>query len=136
MEFVESGTVFHHFVIMSNELTIPSLLVCPIDSRRKPASSFASVRDANLSYFVGVDTSSALTNAFLAGDRNLRLNGRQVPPGIVQLTTNTLFRWTSEIHKSQGNVALADGSVQQFNDERLTNALHRTGLATNRLAVP
>jgi hypothetical protein len=36
----------------------------------------------------------------------------------------------------QGNVAVADGSVHQFSQARLMDALGRTGQATNRLAVP
>ena len=40
------------------------------------------------------------------------------------------------MHKFQGNVAMGDGSVQQFSPPRLVEALRRTGLPTNRLAVP
>jgi len=40
------------------------------------------------------------------------------------------------MHKNQGNVALADGSVQAFSSSRLQEVLSNTGVATNRLAMP
>lgn len=54
----------------------------------------------------------------------------------MELTTNTALGWTGEIHKFQGNVAMGDGSVQQFSAPRLNEALTRSGLSVNRLAVP
>ena len=39
------------------------------------------------------------------------------------------------MHKHQGQVAMGDGSVQQFDNQKFTAALGRTG-TTNRLAVP
>jgi len=39
-----------HFQVMSNELTLPKILVCPQDRSRKVATSFAGLRSENLSY--------------------------------------------------------------------------------------
>ena len=136
LEFLNSGLAFYHFRALSNELSTPNLLTCPNDTRRKPATNFVSLREADLSYFVGLDAGAAFTNAFLAGDRNLTVNGRAASPGLVHLTTNAAVGWTKEIHNLQGNVALADGSVQQFSGPRLNQALRRSGIVTNRLAVP
>jgi hypothetical protein len=36
----------------------------------------------------------------------------------------------------QGNVGLADGSVQGFSSTALRRALENTGVETNRLAMP
>jgi prepilin-type processing-associated H-X9-DG protein len=44
--------------------------------------------------------------------------------------------WTAELHVNQGNVLMADGSVQSFNQKSLQEAMINTGFATNRLAVP
>ncbi len=46
--------------------------------------------------------------------------------------------WTAEIHGNQGNVGLADGSVQQYSNAGLQKALQDFGNATNvwRLALP
>ena len=35
--------------------------------------------------------------------------------------------WTKTMHRSQGNVLLADGSVQQFSSRRLREQLRGTG---------
>jgi prepilin-type processing-associated H-X9-DG protein len=48
-----------------------------------------------------------------------------------KLATNRPAGWTHELHKLQGNIALADGSVQQFSRSRL----NQLG-STNRLALP
>jgi hypothetical protein len=38
------------FQCMSNELTVPLLLVCPQDKRKQPAKDWASLRESNVSY--------------------------------------------------------------------------------------
>jgi competence protein ComGC len=69
MEFVKSGTAWVHFMVMSNELNTPKVLVCPMDERKGfvPATTFGGTTgyggqtgvpyasDNNVSYFVGVD---------------------------------------------------------------------------------
>jgi prepilin-type N-terminal cleavage/methylation domain-containing protein len=136
LELVQTETPFRHFAALSNELSTPKILVCPADKKRKAVTNFLSMRQVNLSYFVGLDATTGLTNAFLSGDRNLTTNGRPVKPGLVDLTTNIVVGWTAEIHNLEGNIALGDGSVQQFSSARLAPALRGTGLVTNRLAVP
>src|SRR6266516_3654392 len=44
MELVESGNVYVHFLVMSNELNMPRILFCPQESnpKRQPATTFAS----------------------------------------------------------------------------------------------
>jgi len=49
--------------------------------------------------------------------------------------TNSL-PWTAARHKFAGNIGLADGSVEQTTSSGLNELLHKTGLATNRLAIP
>jgi hypothetical protein len=41
---------FAHFRVMSNELLNPSLLICPNDHERKPATDFEHLRPENISY--------------------------------------------------------------------------------------
>jgi hypothetical protein len=135
MEYIADGNPLMYFRALSNELSTPILLICPSD-KRKAATNFASLQQRNVSYFVGLDAKEDQPQMLLAGDRNLAINGRAVPPGLVELTTNMTVSWTSEIHVHQGNVAVADGSVHQFSQTRLMDALGRTGQATNRLAVP
>jgi prepilin-type N-terminal cleavage/methylation domain-containing protein len=92
-----SRGVFGYFMVMSNELRAPKILICPADENeqvltsdgyiwkaaRFPASTFGSsippnstttvpyTNDLNTSYFVGVDARDTKPLMFLAGDHNL-----------------------------------------------------------------
>jgi prepilin-type processing-associated H-X9-DG protein len=147
MELVESGVVWRHFQVMSNELNTPKILFCPqdTDSKRKMASIFVAsmisgqipfAGNSNTSYFVDVDATDMNPTMFLAGDRNLTLKGVALSPGLHSLRTNELMGWTRDLHVNQGNVLMADGSVQAFSQRSLQTAWEQTGFATNRLAVP
>jgi prepilin-type processing-associated H-X9-DG protein len=132
-----AGDVFPAFQIMSNELNAPIILVCPEDSVRVPAKSFATnFDDSKISYFVGLDASDSMPQMFLDGDRNLSTNGVPVRHCTLELTTNQITGWTREIHNNQGSLGMADGSVQGFSSHALNEALQNTGVATNRLAIP
>ena len=138
-EYVTNGEMCRHFAAMSNELSTPVILACPDDSRR-PAKSFdRGFSNTNLSYFIGIDASNDATpQMFLSGDRNIT-GGTLLASGLsglLLLTTNDLAGWSPQIHRGFGNIALADGSVQQFDSLRLQEALRWTGAATNRLAIP
>ena len=39
-----------HFMVMSNELSTPKILVCPADTKKQPALDFLSLQPANVSY--------------------------------------------------------------------------------------
>lgn len=126
------GEAFRHFQIMSNELHAPKLLVCPADDR-VPANDFgAGFSNTNVSYFVGLEAEEIYPQMFLYGDRNLT-NGLPVQQGILLLVPNRPAGWTRELHNRQGNVALADGSVQGWTSARLSSSV--AGF-TNRLAMP
>lgn len=136
MELVESGIVFPHFLVMSNELNTPIILRCPVDKKRTAAVSFTNkLSDTNVSYFVGADADDRQPQMFLAGDRNIT-NHLGFRSGMLVLATNELAGWTHHLHNRQGNVGLADGSVQGFSTSKLREALQNTGVATNRLAMP
>jgi prepilin-type N-terminal cleavage/methylation domain-containing protein/prepilin-type processing-associated H-X9-DG protein len=148
--------VFGMFQCMSNELSTPKILYCPSEyEARQAASTFASfvpagtanaipyTNDLNVSYFVGVDAQDTYPGMFLTGDHNL---GDGNPPTtsyatapssgqfFVSLGTNflasqlnTTVGWMDNMHSKQGNVGLADGSVQGFTKNRLQDALKNTG---------
>ena len=144
--------VFGIFQAMSNELSTPKILYCPSEyEARQAASTFAGViaagsanaipytNDMNVSYFVGVDAQDTYPGMFLTGDHNLG-NGNPptatFTPGnyFVSLgtnfqtsTLNTTVGWMDNMHSKQGNVGLADGSVQGFSKNRLQDALKNTG---------
>jgi hypothetical protein len=119
-----------------NELSTPKILLCPEDKKKKEAASFTNFSGKNISYFASLTAKETLPTAFLAGDRNLMTNGVPVSPGLLTLTTNLAIGWTKELHKEQGDVTMADGSVQQMSNSRLNQSVKDQNLATNYLAIP
>ena len=134
-EYLVTGMTFRHLQVMSNELSTPIILVCPSDFRRPMQDFSHGLGNSNVSYFVGLVTNSESPQSFLAGDRNIT-GGTMLANGITELTTNDFPGWSGDMHKGSGNVALADGSVQQLSATRLRGALTFTGMTTNRLAMP
>jgi prepilin-type processing-associated H-X9-DG protein len=135
LEFVGSGQTFRHFQVMCNELSASAILICPSDRQRK-ATNFQSLSNGNLSYFAGIDASTRTNpQMFLAGDHNIT-NATKPRNGILELTANAPAGWTHTLHRGAGNIALADGSVQQLTIARLREQIAASGVITNRLAVP
>jgi len=100
---------FYHFQALSNELVTPRLLGCPSDDRL-PATTFPTLQNHNLSYFIGVNASYLRPNSILAGDRNIT-NDLPQPSSLFPFGNGRPLRWTSALHQFQGNVLFADGSV-------------------------
>jgi hypothetical protein len=150
MELVATGNVAACFQSMSNELTTPKLLICPEDTHRVWATNFSTgFNNSHISYFVGLDADQTNPQMLLSGDDNFAVGGVPVKSGLLQLSTSSPIAWTSGRHVSYnshfwtparyrfvGNIGLADGSVQQLTMDGLQQALQRTGVATNRLAIP
>ena len=123
--------IYQYFGGLSNELGTPRVLICPSDHRRF-ATNFASLRNTNVSYFLGFTARETEPRSLLSGDRNLATNGVPLSNCIVDVNSNSVLSWTAEMHNGNGNVMLGDGSVQQW-----TSTLLRTGLVTtNRLIIP
>jgi len=134
MELIATGNVVACFQAMSNQLPTPKVLFCPEDTKHMAATDFANgLAGSNISYFVGLDAAPYQPQAILSGDDNLMVNGTNVQSGILNLHTNDSLAWTKERHQGDGNVLLANGSVQQVTGAGLTET---AGLATNRLAIP
>src|SRR5262249_29081491 len=55
LEFVETGSVFWHFLAASNELTSPKILVCNDDKNKSRISDWGELNDRHLSYFIGLE---------------------------------------------------------------------------------
>jgi prepilin-type N-terminal cleavage/methylation domain-containing protein/prepilin-type processing-associated H-X9-DG protein len=149
MELIGSPLVYASFAVMSNELSTPKVLFCPAERERgrTVATDFPGmpggsgkpilfVSDTNLSYFAGVDARDILPQMFLTGDDNLAIDGIPQKSRVVTVGSETVLSWTRQRHVNQGNIGLADGSVQQFSAARLRNAVADTGMVTNRLALP
>jgi len=123
-----------HFLVMSNELSTPYILRCPADAQRVLVRDFGKLNNTNISYFVGLDAEDTTPQMFLAGDRNLT-NGLAITNRVLFLATNLQVGWTHELHSGNGNICLADGSVQQFTAARLKEAVTNTS-AGSRLLMP
>jgi type II secretory pathway pseudopilin PulG len=150
MELMNTPEAWKAFQVMSNELSTPKILVCPEDSARgNAATNFGDDLKNRISYFVGVGATRNNENSFLSGDDNFLLDGTLVKAGLVEVGSNApvawdTFRhaaiksvgWFSKTKHGWGNIGLADGSVQSVNNSSLTSWFQKTGLATNRLAIP
>lgn len=123
------------FQMFSNELSTPLIVVCPSDRARRPANSFGSLTPKNISYFASLTADETMPQLFLAGDRNIQVDGKDADPGLLRLATDHTFGWSKEIHVRQGNIAMADGSVQQFSNARL-NEESKSANSTNILVIP
>jgi len=136
-EYTTTGEFFRHYQILSNELSMPNVLICPADTNHFAATNFTTDFDnTKISYFVGLDATEEYPQRVLSGDDNFEIGGVSVKSGLMELSTNTPIAWTSARHKFVGNIGLADCSVQQVTTIGLQIALQQTGLATNRLAIP
>ncbi len=136
MEFNTGAGTFRHFQIMSNVLDTPEILVCPADTR-VAAADFPRLKNRNVSYFVGLEASDVNPQRFLDGDRNVTGESRP-EDGILKLVPGQRASWTQDIHVNQGNLGLADGSVQQLSNDGLRAVLQNSGDPTNtwRISLP
>lgn len=150
-EWIEAGAVYMNFLVMSNELSTPKLLLCPqeTDPKRVVATAFVSfvptnapwstvpyTGNSNVSYFVGLDANETTPGDIVSGDDNFTVAGSRPQPGILLLRTNNAVVWSKDRHVNQGNVGLADGSVMGVSTPKLREVLAKTGMATNRLVLP
>lgn len=149
-ELIATGDVASVFRVMSNECSTPKVLICPADKKRLAAANFENaLSDSSISYFVGIDATTSTPAMFLSGDRNIT-NGLSLKRGILDLTTNKMAGWTTEIHTlparkffgfdigkiGWGNVGFADGSANRGGSRELSEWLQDSGAATNLLAIP
>jgi len=149
-EWIEAGSLYTSFLVLSNELSTPKVLICPQEAnpKRVVANTFAQVppnsswqaipftNNNNVSYFVGLDADEAEPQRILSGDDNFLVDGVRPRSGLLLLRTNSSVTWTKERHINYGNIGLADGSVQRFTSPFMSRALLNTGVATNRLVMP
>lgn len=143
--------VWWMFLVMSNELSTPKILSCPSEGAPSSAAAGATLvqattfgpktttvegfqNDLNVSYFVGVDASETSPQMMLTGDHNLGTGVNQATKctSFTSAGTNatwsaTTIGWQDNNHSKQGNVGLADGSVQGFSTTAFRTALNNSG---------
>ena len=129
-----------HFAALSNELTTPKVLHCSTDSQRNGADSFNGVngfgtlQNTALSYALGTEATEGNPSMHIVVDRNITgRDGKNCSLAGVIGTITTLnpysdaTSWTKELHNNEGNMGLADGSVQLFSQFGLLRHLENTG---------
>jgi len=112
---LDSADWTDHFRACSNELATPHLLVCQADKSKKATNNWYFLSgDANISYFFGANASEKMPQSILLGDSNVTGgDGGLDPKWSIYLGSSIDAAWDKNIHVRQGNLALADGSVQQ-----------------------
>jgi prepilin-type processing-associated H-X9-DG protein len=140
METTATGDVVTCFICMSNELSTPKVLICPVeaDLGKTAATNFGAdfFNNSQISYFIGVDGDEAHPQRIMSGDDNFVVDGSPIKSGLVQCLTNTSIAWGADRHQFVGNIGFADGSVMECSSTGLQTAFQQSDLATNRLAIP
>ena len=137
MELAATGDAAGIFCVMSNELGTPKILLCELDKNHSAATNFTPDFDSSkISYFVGLNAVPNQPQMILSGDDNFAIDGVPVKSGLLEFTTNAPIAWTTARHINAGNIGLADGSVQSVTTDGLQKLIQRSGVATNRLAIP
>jgi hypothetical protein len=133
MELAAAGNAARIFQVMSNELSIPKVLLRPADTDHSLAKDFqAGFSRKYISYFVNLDAVEANPQMMLFGDDNFVIGGVPVNPGFLKVPANASIGWGATRHRFSGNVAITDGSVQQLTIPGLQQALQNT----NRILIP
>ena len=146
------GNAVQIYLVMSNELVSPKVLVCPSDGGKTKSSDFLynSVNsfgratpnaNINLSYCVGIDADETQPQTILSGDNNFTGSGDWNETVIAPLTNPTTPNgdWNDQVHVRNGNIGLGDGSVQQVTPlafkKQIANA-NTGGTGRTRLIKP
>jgi len=98
------------FQAMAADLATPAIVTCPTDTRL-PATSFARLQPANVSYFTSINASYDAPESVVAGDRNISAGA-----GATAANGTQQFYWTQAMHQLRGNLLYADGHVAAAKD--------------------
>ena len=140
---VPQGNIWRQFRALSNELSTPKIVICPSDSGRTEAQTWAETKvpattgpepfnsNKKISYFAAANADETKPQAYLSGDRNITNKTRtsDATTGWYALGTNTVAAtgtnpgFSKNAHVEQGDICMGDGSVQQMSGSRLRNSL-------------
>lgn len=122
---LDSADWSDNFRACAKELGSPAILVCPADLLKRPATNWTSLSGAtHISYFIGLNSSEDRSQTVLFGDQNVTGGGGGFDlKWSVFLGTSIDANWDKTQHKVQGNVAMADGSVQVFKKQGLRDQI-------------
>jgi prepilin-type N-terminal cleavage/methylation domain-containing protein len=145
MDPSEGGTktiteAWKHFAVASNEIVTPRVLHCASDPDKLIADSFSAAADGlqtlkndAVSFAVGTESREDRPLMHIVTDRNLigSEHGDCTPAAITGVITVLdpagTPQWDKRIHKYVGNMALTDGSGQQYTQSALDVHLRTAG---------
>jgi hypothetical protein len=133
----KTATPWFEFIALSNELSSPRLLVCPLDTETKIAENFTSgarglansgYRGNAIGYSLVYDSDFTRPQCVFVTDRDFQGSGPGgscsiVGAGIYTVQANTGAAWTNELHRNFGHLLFAEGSVDAAGSARLGEAL-------------
>ena len=129
------------YLVASNELNSPKILVCNSDNGKTKVSRFDQVTAANLSYAYSPQADEARPQSILTSDRNA-VDGAGAITADCHFTlagaANNAANWTTDVHNKAGNLGLGDGSAQQASDANLRKQVQsalESGLTGDRLDI-
>jgi prepilin-type N-terminal cleavage/methylation domain-containing protein len=155
--------VYTHFQALSNELSTPKIVICPSDAGKTEATNWTfsfsngvvKTPVTTLSYSVGTDAAETYPQSFLSSDRNMTNTAANKPRSttadlannqgptemgagdtIAHAKNTTTAGWDNNVHQSQGNACMGDGSVQQLSSARLRDQRKNSGTANNTFWFP
>lgn len=135
MKYSNSVEVFRHFLVLSNELPTPRVLVCPNDAGRLKTTDWDKLSNRNTSYFVGLDSDESRPTSVLSGDRTLSISNRPVL-GLMVVTSNSQPRVLPGAHNGAINLAFGDRSAQQMTEAAARDWILYTNALPLRFLIP
>ncbi len=126
-----NATADFQFLLASNEMVTPKLLICPADKPRKQATDWVTFDENNVSYVLGNDADPNKPNHILSADRSMSgyefagLPDNAACYVISNPSGGLNARWDKDLchGASAGNLGLSDGSVHQLTNGKLTNTI-------------
>jgi len=122
-------SVADNYIVCSNELNSPKILVCNSDTGRNRRTTWDSVivnKGNSISFFLCEQADETRPQTVLSGDRNFLISGSETttpakwtaPP-----TAPTDCGWATSVHNKAGNLGIADGSAQQATEVMLAKQI-------------
>jgi prepilin-type N-terminal cleavage/methylation domain-containing protein len=144
--------MFRAFLCLSNELSTPKVLICPLDKIHFAATNWidrtvvpsGSFWMASVSYTLGAEANELKPMMILSTDSFIDSDPTgNMTFGYVALTPqNTSLNWAvvkwnaSQSHRGTGNVSLADGSSHQMSTGKFKEQLISSGDPNNLILFP
>ncbi|HMJ92322.1 MAG TPA: DUF1559 domain-containing protein, partial [Candidatus Acidoferrum sp.] len=123
------------FKALSNDLATPTIVLCPSDTRLA-ANSLTTLRETNVSYFLGIESKEDRAGAPLVGDRNLE-GGRTKRDCPVAMVNKVAFEftaayipraaWTNTLHRYVGNVSIGDAGAHMVTTKQIQQIFWTSG---------